>query len=99
MNVKKMARTIIILRHHGSAALVRQRAPLCLVSNGTVTMRLATWQELANPRDLTKIFTTPEYAGWRSLRESDDARYLGHVPEVIARLDTLVAREAVGAHR
>jgi hypothetical protein len=27
------------------------------------------WQELANPRDLTKIFTTPEYAAWRSLRE------------------------------
>jgi adenylosuccinate lyase len=29
----------------------------------------------------------------------DDTRFLGHVPEVIARLDSLVAREAVGAHR
>jgi adenylosuccinate lyase len=29
----------------------------------------------------------------------DDARYLGHVPEVIARLDALLAREAVLAHR
>ena len=38
---------------------------------------MESWQELANPRDLTKIFTTPEYAGWRSLRESEDARYLG----------------------
>ena len=28
------------------------------------------WQELANPRDLTKIFQTPEYAAWRRLRES-----------------------------
>src|SRR5579862_8017319 len=27
-------------------------------------MQMDTWQELANPRDLTKIFTTPEYAGW-----------------------------------
>ena len=27
----------------------------------------------------------------------DDARHLGHVPEVIARLDALVAREVVGA--
>lgn len=35
------------------------------------------WNELTNPRDLTKIFSTPEYAGWRSLRDSDDAKYLG----------------------
>jgi len=35
------------------------------------------WDELTNPRDLTKIFSTPEYAGWRSMRESDDAKYLG----------------------
>ena len=31
-------------------------------------MRMESWQELANPRDLTKIFQTPEYAAWRSLR-------------------------------
>jgi type VI secretion system protein ImpC len=40
-------------------------------------MQMESWQELANPRDLTKIFTTPEYAPWRSLRDSDDARYIG----------------------
>src|SRR5215813_544142 len=40
-------------------------------------MQMDSWQELANPRDLTKIFTTPEYAAWRSLRESEDSRYLG----------------------
>src|SRR6187401_817432 len=50
-------------------------------------MQMDTWQELANPRDLTKIFTTPEYAGWRSLRESDDARYLGlAMPRYLSRL-------------
>ncbi len=44
------------------------------------------WQDLANPRDLTKIFSVPEYAGWRSLRESDDARYLGLcMPRFLAR--------------
>src|SRR5580765_1465999 len=49
-------------------------------------MQMDTWQELANPRDLTKIFTTPEYAGWRSLRESDDARYIGlTMPRFLAR--------------
>src|SRR5258705_2808746 len=39
-------------------------------------MQMESWQELANPRDLTKIFTTPEYAPCRSLRQSDDSRYL-----------------------
>ena len=33
-------------------------------------MQMDSWQELSNPRDLTKIFQTPEYAAWRSLRES-----------------------------
>ena len=50
-------------------------------------MQMESWQELANPRDLTKIFTTPEYAAWRSLRESDDARYLALcMPRFLARL-------------
>ena len=50
-------------------------------------MQMDSWQELANPRDLTKIFTTPEYAGWRSLRESDDARYIGlAMPRFLARI-------------
>jgi len=48
---------------------------------------MESWQELSNPRDLTKIFQTPEYAPWRSLRESDDARYLGMtMPRFLARL-------------
>ncbi len=49
-------------------------------------LQMDSWQELANPRDLTKIFTTPEYAAWRSLRESDDARYIGlAMPRFLAR--------------
>jgi type VI secretion system protein ImpC len=49
-------------------------------------MQMESWQELAHPRDLTKIFTTPEYAAWRSLRESDDARYLAMcMPRFLAR--------------
>jgi type VI secretion system protein ImpC len=51
------------------------------------TMQMDSWQELSNPRDLTKIFTTPEYAAWRSLRESEDARYLGlAMPRFLSRL-------------
>ena len=50
-------------------------------------MQMDSWQELANPRDLTKIFTTPEYAAWRSLRESDDSRYIGlAMPRYLSRL-------------
>ncbi|WP_372890914.1 type VI secretion system contractile sheath large subunit [Rhodosalinus sp.] len=40
-------------------------------------MQFESWQELTNPRDLTKIFQTPEYAQWRSLRESEDSKYIG----------------------
>ncbi|WP_035058374.1 type VI secretion system contractile sheath large subunit [Andreprevotia chitinilytica] len=50
-------------------------------------MQMESWQELANPRDLTKIFQNTEYAAWRSLRASEDARYLGlTVPRFLARL-------------
>lgn len=44
------------------------------------------WQELGNPRDLTKIFGTADYAPWRALRDSDDSRYLGlAMPRTLAR--------------
>ena len=50
-------------------------------------MQMDTWQELSNPRDLTKIFGTPEYAAWRSLRDSDDSKYLGlTMPRFLSRL-------------
>jgi len=52
-----------------------------------LVMNMDSWQELADPRDLTKIFGTPEYAAWRSLREIDDSRYLGlTLPRFLARL-------------
>src|SRR6201991_1110133 len=39
-------------------------------------MQMAGWDELGNPRDIGKIFATPEYAAWRRLRQSSDSRYL-----------------------
>ncbi len=49
-------------------------------------LQMDSWQELANPRDLTKIFSTPDYAAWNSLRDSDDSRYLGlAMPRFLAR--------------
>ncbi len=51
------------------------------------TMQMDSWQELSNPRDLTKIFQTPEYAAWNSLRESDDAKYIGlAMPRFLSRM-------------
>jgi type VI secretion system protein ImpC len=50
-------------------------------------LNMDTWQELGNPRDLTKILQTAEYAAWRSLRGSDDARYIGlTMPRFLSRL-------------
>ncbi|KTT24988.1 type VI secretion system contractile sheath large subunit [Pseudacidovorax intermedius] len=60
-------------------------APFITGANPSL-MQMESWQELANPRDLTKIFGTPEYAAWRSLRESDDSKYLGLcMPRFLAR--------------
>jgi type VI secretion system protein ImpC len=50
-------------------------------------LNMESWQELSNPRDLTKIFQTPEYASWRSLREAEDSRYIGlTMPRFLSRL-------------
>jgi type VI secretion system protein ImpC len=61
-------------------------APFLAAAAPTV-LGMDSWQELSNPRDLTKIFQTPEYAGWRSLRESEDSRFLAlTMPRFLARL-------------
>lgn len=61
-------------------------APFIAAASPSV-MQMDSWQELSNPRDLTKIFTTPEYAAWQSLRESDDSKYLAlAMPRFLARL-------------
>ena len=39
--------------------------------------RMDSWQELPNPQDLQQIVSNPAYASWQSLRESEDARYIG----------------------
>src|ERR1700740_2256578 len=50
-------------------------------------MNMDTWRELSDPRDLTKIFQTPEYAPWRSLRDSEDSRYIGlAMPRFLSRI-------------
>jgi type VI secretion system protein ImpC len=72
----------------GEMAKISAAAHTPFIAGASPTvMQMDSWQELANPRDLTKIFLTPEYAGWRSLRESDDARYIGlAMPRFLARI-------------
>ena len=72
----------------GEMAQISAAAHTPFISAASPTiMQMSSWQELANPRDLTKIFTTPEYAAWRSLRESEDSRYLGlAMPRYLSRL-------------
>jgi type VI secretion system protein ImpC len=61
-------------------------APFIAAASPT-TMQMDSWGELANPRDLTKIFQTPEYAAWRSMRESDDSKYVGlAMPRFLSRM-------------
>ncbi len=71
----------------GEMAKIAASAHAPFITGASPTlMQMESWQELANPRDLTKIFSTPEYAGWRSLRESDDSKYLGMcMPRFLAR--------------
>lgn len=72
----------------GEMAKVSAAAHAPFIAGASPTlMQMDSWQELANPRDLTKIFLTPEYAAWRSLREADDARYIGlAMPRFLSRL-------------
>jgi type VI secretion system protein ImpC len=61
-------------------------APFFAAANPAL-LGMDSWTELSNPRDLGKIFDTPDYAAWKSLRDSPDARYMGLcLPRVLSRL-------------
>lgn len=48
---------------------------------------LESFEKLAKPRDLQKIFESVELDGWRSFRESEDSRYITlTLPRVLLRL-------------
>ena len=72
----------------GEMAKVSAAAHAPFISGAAPTvMQMDSWQELSNPRDLTKIFQTPEYAAWKSLRDSEDSRYIGlAMPRFLSRL-------------
>ena len=48
---------------------------------------LESYEDLATPRDLAKIFESVELAPWKSFRESEDSRYVSlTMPRVLMRL-------------
>jgi type VI secretion system protein ImpC len=54
--------------------------------------------ELSGPRELGKIFDTAEYAKWKSIRDSDDGRFVGLVlPRFLGRLPYGEANTRVAA--
>ncbi|ARP83351.1 EvpB family type VI secretion protein [Bordetella genomosp. 8] len=73
--------------------LLTQIARICAASHtpffagaSPSVMLLESWRDLANPRDINKLFQTPEHAAWRALRESEDSRYIGlTLPRFLAR--------------
>ena len=53
---------------------------------GPTLLGMDSWNELLNPRDIGKMFDTPDYAAFKSLRDSEDSRYVGLcMPRVLAR--------------
>ncbi|MDR1578200.1 MAG: type VI secretion system contractile sheath large subunit [Deltaproteobacteria bacterium] len=48
---------------------------------------LESWEDLPNLKDLHSIFEMPQYATWRSFRQSEDARYVAlTLPKFLLRL-------------
>lgn len=73
-----------VLRDIGKIAAAAH-APF-FAAAGPNLMGMDSWNEISNPHDLGTIFETPEYAGWRGLRDSENARYLALcMPRVLAR--------------
>ena len=58
-----------------------------IAAAGPGLLGMDSWGELANPRDLAKIYSTPDYAAWRSLRDGEDAKYVAlTMPRTLSRL-------------
>ncbi|WP_066742148.1 type VI secretion system contractile sheath large subunit [Cupriavidus sp. D384] len=72
----------------GSLAKISAAAHAPFIAGASPSvLQMDSWQELANPRDLSKIFQNLEYAPWNSLRNSEDARYVGlAMPRYLSRL-------------
>ena len=61
-------------------------------------LQMESWAEVANPRDLTRIFRTPEYTAWQRCASEEDTRYIGLcMPRFLARLPYGAATDPLDA--
>ena len=73
------------LLEHLSHVAAAAHAPL-ITSAHPKLFDLQSFAELANPRDLSKIFETAEMLKWRSFRDSEDSRYVAlTLPKILMR--------------
>ncbi|MEM6676362.1 MAG: type VI secretion system contractile sheath large subunit [Pseudomonadota bacterium] len=81
----KKAQDVSLLRNL-SGICAAAHAPFIAAASPDL-FRMESWQQLPDPQDLQQIVSAPDYASWQSLRESEDARYLGlTLPRVLSRL-------------
>jgi len=60
--------------------------PFISAANSSL-MGLETWEEIAKPTDLARIFESPKYAEWNSFRRKDESRFVAlTLPHTLARL-------------
>jgi type VI secretion system protein ImpC len=78
----------------GDIQLMSRMAKICSAAHSPLLaaaapkmMGLKSWEDLPNPASLAKKMETDDYAGWRTLRQSEDSRYLAlTLPRFMARL-------------
>lgn len=73
-----------LLRDLGKIAAASMAPFIAAADPGLLNMD--SWNDLNKPADLGSIFETPDYAAWKSLRESENSRYVAlTAPRVLAR--------------
>ncbi len=72
----------------GRLATIGSAAQTLVIAGASpMLMQMDSWSELSTPRDLLKIFSTPEYQPWRTLRDAESSRYLAlALPRFLVRL-------------
>jgi type VI secretion system protein ImpC len=74
-----------LLRYVASVAAM-SHAPFVAAADKSF-FGIDSWEDLPNLKDLKSIFEMPQYAAWRSFRQSEDARYVAlTMPEFLLRL-------------
>lgn len=73
-----------LLRDMGKISAA-SHAPFIAAAAPTL-LKQDSWNTLEEPDDISTIFTGSEYAGWNSMRESENSRYLGlTLPRMMGR--------------